>query len=188
MAQLTNTASGVEVRGEIVLAMIKGMGGLGKRLRHVLAEHGLDYPRPDHWYSQDDLLEALEAIAAGGTPFVVFNMGTQVADDAEFPPEIDSIEKALTHLDALHGGGHRVFSGGGHCNAKTGSYAFEKTGERSGAIVCRTPYACDFDRGLIEATVRRFRPQGSWDVTVKHADSLGCRKLGGDGCTYLVGW
>ena len=180
MAPMTMTVSGVEVSGETVLAIIKGMGGFRKRLRHVLAEHGLDKPKPNHWYSQDELLGVFDAIAAGAGPFTIFNMGTRVAEDTELPAGIDSVEKALAQMDAFYRGGHR--------GEKVDGYAFEKTGENSGAIVCKTPYPCDFDRGLIETVAQRSRPRGSRNVTVEHDDSAACRKRGGDRCTYLVRW
>ena len=180
MTELTTTASGTEVSGETVLAMTKGMRGVRKRYRHLLAEHGLDDPKPDRWYSRDELLDVFETLSANVGPFAISDMGARVADDAKFPAEIDSVEKALTQLDAFYRWGHR--------GAKAGSYIFEKTGEDSGTMVCRTPYPCDFDRGLIEAIAQRFRPKGSWNVTAKHEDGAACRKRGGDSCTYIVQW
>ena len=180
MAQLTTTASGIEVSGETVLAMTKGMRGFRKRLRHLLAQRGLDDPKPTRWYSQNDLVDVFEALAASVGPFTIYDMGVQVAHDAEFPPEVDSVERALTHVDAFHRTGHR--------GATAGSYIFEKTGEGSGSMVCKTPYPCDFDRGLIEAVAERFRPEGAWNVTVKHDESAECRRRGADSCTYAVQW
>ena len=179
MALLTTTASGVEVRGEIVLAMVEGMRGFRKRYRHLLAEHGLDDPQPDCWYSQDELLDIFETLSADVGPLAISDMGARVANDAKFPAEIDSAEEALTHLNAFLRSGHR--------GANLGSYVFEKTGEDSGTIVCNTPYPCDFDRGLIEAVALRFRPQGSWNATVRHEEAA-CSKRGGDSCTYVVQW
>ncbi len=180
MTQSTMTVSGVEVNGELVLAMVEGMRGIRKRYRHLLAEYGVDDPRPDCWYSRDELLDIFETISANVGPFVICDMGTRVADDARFPAEIDSVEKALTHAGDFFRDGHR--------GEKVGSYTFEKTGEGSGTMVCKTPYPCDFDRGLIEALALRFRPEGSWNVTVKHEETAACRKQGGDSCSYTVQW
>ena len=180
MTQSTMTVSAVEVSGELVLAMVEGMRGVRKRYRHLLAEYGLDDPKPDRWYSRDELLDVFETLAADAGPFVVFDMGARVADNASFPAEIDSVEEALARADALFQSSHR--------GAEVGSYTFEKTGEGSGTMVCRTPYPCDFDRALIEALALRFRPRESWNVTVKHEETAACRKQGGDSCTYTVQW
>lgn len=180
MAQLTATVSDVEVSGGIVLAMVRGLGGLGKQSRHILAEHGLDRPEPTQWYSHDDLLEVFEAITANAGPFANFNMGTRVADDAEFHAETDSVEEALLQIDAYYRSSHRGTNAGG--------YTFEKTDENSGTIVCNTPYPCDFDRGFVETIVQKYRPQTSWNVTVKHDETAACKKRGGDSCTYVVRW
>ncbi|MEA1951985.1 MAG: hypothetical protein U9N87_11410 [Planctomycetota bacterium] len=180
MAPSTTTASGVEVSGHIALAMIKGMAGIDKRYRHVLAEHELDDPNTDSWYPLVEVLGIFETLSAAAEPFVISDMGTRVGDDAQFPTEIDSVQEAFTQVNAFLRSGHR--------GAGVGSYAFKKTGDNSGTIVCTTPYPCDFDRGFIEAVARRFRPRDSWDVTVVHEDSAPCRKRGGDCCTYFVQW
>ena len=176
----TMTATDNEVSGAIALAMVKGMRGLRKRHRQMLDRHGLDAPNPDQWYPQDDVLAVFEAIAADAELLTYCEMGTQVAHDADFPPEVESIEQALSHADALHRDNHR--------GRQVGSYTFQKTGENTGTILCNTPYPCDFDRGLVEGIARRFRPDGAWNVTVRHDGSAPCRKRGDDGCGFVVAW
>ena len=70
--------------------------------------------------------DVFAALPAGVGPFAIYDMGAQVAHDAKFPPEVDSIERALTQVNAFHRRGHR--------GAKVGSYIFEKTGEDSGTM------------------------------------------------------
>jgi len=180
MAPSTTTTSSVEVSGHIALAMIKGMAGIDKRYRRELEEHGLDDPRTNTWYPLADVLNVFEELAAASEPFVISDMGTRVGDDAKFPPETDSLQKAFAHVDDFLRSGHRGES--------VGSYVFEKTGDNSATIICTTPYPCDFDRGFIEAVARRFRPKDSWDATVVHEVSTSCRKHDGNCCTYIVQW
>ena len=180
MTPSTVTITGTEVSGETVLATTKGMRGLRKRLRNLLAEHGLDAPQPNLWYSQDELLDVFDALADDALPFIFSDMGAQVAHDAEFPEEIDSVQQALAHVDAFHRSHHR--------GSRIGSYAFEKTGERSGTIVCKTPYPCDFDRSFLQAIAQRFRPDRSCDVIVRHAESASCRERGDESYDYVVRW
>jgi hypothetical protein len=180
MAQLAATASDVEVSGDVARAIVKGMHAIGKRFRHALAEHGLDNPDPDCWYSLDALLDVFETLSDNVGPFVISGIGARVADDAKFPAEVDSVEEALTYVDTLLRSSHR--------GADFGSYVFNKMGKDSGRIVSTTQYPCDFDRAFVEAVARRFRPKQSWNVTVQHEESTACRKRGGDCCTYVVKW
>jgi hypothetical protein len=69
-----------------------------------------------------------------------------------------------------------------------GHYSFEKTGPRAANMVCKNPYPCDFDRGIIESAARKFKPADSIILSVTHDDSKPCRKKGHDSCTYIVTW
>ena len=74
-----------------------------------------------------------------------------------------------------------------HRGGEIGHYTFTKTGDKRATMVCRNPYPCDFDRGIVEAMAQRFRPQGSI-VKVQHDSTKPCRKSQSDSCTYLVSW
>ena len=172
--------SGVTVSGETVQMVLEGLGELRKNSRHILSEYGLDRPRADQWYSHEDLTELLGAIASQGGPFTLYNAGMHVADTMAFPPQINSMEKALQWLGSVHERSHR--------GEQMGAYTTEATGMRSATVVSSSFYPCDFDLGLIETTARRFRPSQSRRVSVTHDDSSLCRNNGGDSCTYSVQW
>jgi hypothetical protein len=53
--------------------------------------------------------------------------------------------------------------------------------------VCRNPYPCDFDYGLIYSMGRRFCQKNA-QFTVYHDAELGCRKKGANSCTYHMIW
>jgi len=74
-----------------------------------------------------------------------------------------------------------------HRGGEIGPYDFEKTGDRSGKMICPNPYPCDFDMGIIAAVANKFAPEGTF-VTVKQDDSQPCRNEGADSCTYLISW
>ena len=75
-----------------------------------------------------------------------------------------------------------------HRDGDIGIYGFQSTGPKSAKMVCRNPYPCDFDQGIIEAMAIRFKPQDCPAVSVRHDDSAPCRQNGADSCTYLVTW
>ena len=63
-----------------------------------------------------------------------------------------------------------------HRGGDVGSYDFQSTGPRSAKMVCRNPYPCELDRGIIEAMATRFKPDDSLGVSVRHDDSAPCRQ------------
>lgn len=179
MAQFQAYASGVMVNGQTVLSVVKGMGAFSKTASEILARHGIQAPEPAGWYSQQSWLNAFQEIAKSIGPRTLNQIGQSIPANAKFPPGIDNVEKALTSLDAAYHMNHR--------GGEIGHYKFTKTAERKGVMECRNPYPCDFDRGIIEAVVRRFAPPGSVP-SVTHDASKPCRGKQGDACAFLISW
>jgi hypothetical protein len=145
----------------------------------VLAKQGIVDPQAGEWYSQQAWLDAFRDIAEKTGPATLRTIGRGIPAVALWPPDVDTIDKALASIDVAYHMNHR--------GGEIGHYAFRKTGARSAEVVCDNPYPDDFDMGIIEATAKQFAPRGA-SVTVRHDDSRPCRKLGGDSCTYLVSW
>lgn len=74
-----------------------------------------------------------------------------------------------------------------HRGGEIGNYEYQKTGERSALMICCNPYPCDFDRGIIESMIRRFKPKDSLMPMVDHNQDI-CRKKGDELCKYIVTW
>jgi len=180
MTEFKSFTDGVEVNGETVLSVICAMEGERERALRILASHGIQNPRPGEWYRQQSWLDAFKEIAETGGGDTLFKIGQKIPYNAKFPPSVNTVEKALLSLDAVYHINHR---GGG-----IGSYRFVRTGERSGIMICKNPYPCDFDRGLIEAVIDRFSSGESAAATVRHDDTAPCRRTDADSCTYLVEW
>ncbi len=180
MVQFKAFMPGVEVNGETVLAVVDGMGFFRKRAYEILASNGIIDPVPGKWYSQQAWLNSFRRIADEIGPKTLNNIGLKIPENANFPPDIDSIDKALAGIDVAYHMNHR--------NGEIGHYHYEKTGPRSATLVCENPYPCDFDRGIIEAMSYRFKPKDSLNVKVVHDDSCPCRKQNAESCTYRVSW
>ena len=107
-------------------------------------------------------------------------VGMSVPDNAEFPPDIQTVEDALASLNVAYQMNHR--------GGDIGEYRYESTGERSGKMICRNPYPSDFDYGLIYRLIQKFRTASDGHILVKLDTDAPSRKNGHESCTYLLEW
>jgi hypothetical protein len=180
MAQFKAFSNNVEVNGETVLSVVSGVGVFKKQALEILAKNGINDPKPGQWYSQQSWLNAFKEISEKIGPKSLFSIGKAIPANAKFPPEINTIEKALGAIDIAYHMNHK--------NGEIGHYNFIKTEGNSGKMVCNNPYPCEFDKGIIEAMAQKFKPADSIMAFVEHDDSQPCRKKGAESCTYLVTW
>jgi hypothetical protein len=181
MAQFVARDRNVLVNGETVFSVVDGMGTSRARALQILASVGIPDPKPGAWYPQQAWLDAFKLIAAGMGGTTLYNIGLKIPENARFPPELDSLAKALPAIDIAYHMNHR--------GGEIGHYKFIRTGDRAAKMVCDNPYPCDFDRGIIAAFCVRFKPEGSDSpARLTHDTSSPCRKTGADSCTYLVSW
>jgi len=178
MAQFKAYSPNVEVNGETVLSVVKGMGAFRGTALKILSENQIENPQPGKWYPQVFWLNAFKVISEKVGARTLRSIGLKIPETAKFPPQIDSIETALSVLNVAYNMNHR----GGNI----GKYEFRKTEEKAGNILCQNPYPCDFDEGIIHGTARKFQKDLEF-VKVTHADG-NCRKNGADSCTYKVSW
>ena len=176
MAEYIAFDPNAEVIGQGVVAMV---AALGDSAVLIFAKHGLADIDPDAWYPMQSNLDAFREVSKGDF-FNMVAVGMKTPDVALFPPEIDTVEKALTLLGQAYQMNHR--------GGEIGEYTFTKTGERSGEMVCRNPYPSDFDYGLIYRLVQKFRPTDGEGFKVVRDDSIPNRTTGADACLYRITW
>jgi len=179
MAQFRAFATGVEVNGETVLSVVAGLGEFEEAGRRILAESGIEDPRLGQWYPQQAWLDAFRSIAGRLGPSALRAIGRAIPASAQWPPEVDTLEKALASIDVAYHLNHR--------GGEIGSYHYEPVNYASGKMVCRNPYPSEFDQGLIEAVAQKFAPAGAF-VVVRLDENSPTRKNGADACTYWVSW
>ena len=179
MAQFKAFAPKVEVNGETVLSVVEGMGAFKEVGRKILAEHGLQNAQAGQWYPQQAWLDAFQAIATKVGAGTLTAIGKTIPENAKWPPQVDTLEKALASIDVAYHMNHR--------GGDIGSYKFESTGPKSGKMICRNPYPSEFDQGIISATARKFAPKGTLPM-VKLDETAPTRKKGADACTFLITW
>lgn len=184
----------VEVNGQTILSVVEGLGQFKEMGFNILKENGIVNPQPNKWYGQQAWLNAFKFIAEKLGPFTLRQIGNKIPEHADWPPQIQKIEDALASIDVAYHMNHRkdgkvMFNpANGTMIEGIGHYGFEKTGEKEAKMTLENPYPCEFDKGIVEAVAKRFKPKDSLSVTVKHDDELPCRKKGENACTIIVKW
>jgi predicted hydrocarbon binding protein len=193
MAMFVAVSANAEVNGETVFSIVDGMGVFKARAMDILTKSGIKDPKPGMWFKQQDWLNAFKEISTLLGPNTLFSIGKKIPENAKFPPQIDNIEKAIAAIDVAYHMNHRIDgkvlfdTNTGKMAEGIGHYSFTKISEKEAKMVCPNPYPCDFDRGLIEGTAKKFMKNGSF-VKVTHNDNAKCRKKGADSCEYIVTW
>jgi hypothetical protein len=167
--------AGVQVNGQTIHSFLKASSSYRDAIVRILAENQIADPQPGLWYSQQAWLNAFRAIAEEIGPDALYAIGRNIPDSADWPDDIDTLEKALASIDIAY---HMNHKGGA-----IGHYLFEKKAEGAGIMVCNEPYPCDFDRGIIEAVAAKF----STKFQLTHEDET-CRKTGAACCAYQLSW
>jgi hypothetical protein len=182
MAQFVPFQDGVEVNGQTVLAIVNALeAGQATRFK-ILQKHGIINPHANEWYSQKAWLEAFKEISEELGEYTLFAIGEAIPENAIFPPEIDSLEKALSSIDVAYHINHR---GGEIGHYTLADFNYEN---RRAIMVCNNPYPSEFDKGIISTMVRKFVPSTSFIYDVQLDPAKETRLHGADSCTYIITW
>lgn len=191
MTQFVAFRPDVEVYGAVVLSVVDGMGDFTSTALKILAQHGIKKPQPDQWYPQQNWLDAFKTISEKIGPLTLFAIGKKIPEQVEWPPWMDTIDKALGALDLNYHLHHRINGEplfnpeNGQMTEGIGHYRFTGLkGPNSAEMVCDNPYPSEFDRGIITTLCRRFKPASE----VKLDKSKPTRTEGADSCTYIIEW
>lgn len=193
MTQFVALNTDVEVNGQTVIAIANGLGSMKETGLRILAENGITDPHTDHWYPQQLWLNAFKQISEKVGIKTLHLIGTSIPENANFPPEINDVHKALASIDVAYHMNHRIKNKimfdmkTGKLDEGIGHYHYKKLGEKSVEITCDNPYPCDFDQGIITAMAKKFLPAGT-KIHMDHDEAKGCRKKGGSKCTYIISW
>lgn len=182
MAQFVSFDPAVKVIGNSILLFVNAMD-FGKEERiEILEKHGLANLDANEWYDLQKWLDAFKELSEGIWASTLFIIGKDIPANAKFPPDIDSIEKALYSINIAY----RM----NHTSGDIGSYdvTMFDAAQRKAVMVCRNPYPSDFDRGILAAITERFKPEDSVSTEVKLDLSKESRVNGADSCTYLISW
>jgi hypothetical protein len=190
---------GIEVNGQTVWAIVDGFRAFSMMASEFLlaekigekGQNGVAVVRPDAWYSQEAWLRVFKKIGTSVGEAVLFQIGLSIPRNAKFPPWVIDVHSAVKSIDIAYHMNHRkqgkeMFDpADGTMLEGIGHYGYEGAADGRHIIsVCKNPYPCSFDRGIITTMAQKFAPIAQ----VVHDDSKPCRRKGADNCTYIVTW
>ncbi len=192
IAEFVALEKDIEVNGETVLSVVKGMGIFHDKAYEILERHGIKNPEPGQWYPQQAWLDAFKEISVLVGQNALWEIGKKIPENAQWPPHVKSVPQALGSIDIAYHMNHRkegkvLFDPGtGTMEEGIGHYTFLRQTEREGRVVCDNPYPCSFDMGIIQAAADQFALKD--EIIQFLHDESGCRKNGDKSCTYIVKW
>ena len=130
--------------------------------------------RPDNFVPVQRWLDMLRDIQVEVGPGVVQQVGARIIENAEFPPQFDTVEAVLLALDDIYHLNHR---------GEVGHYIASRRADGAVVVRCETPYPRHFERGLVEGICRNGRAARGRAYRVDYEDG----PPGGDlTCTLTV--
>ena len=181
MAQFIALDKNVEVNGQTILSVVNAMEfGKEERLQ-LLLDIGIN-PEPNKWYSQQTWLDAFKIISEKIGSKTLFIIGKAIPENAIFPPKINNLKKALEAIDVAYHINHR---GGEIGHYKLASFDTEK---KVASMICNNPYPSEFNRGIITAMLRGFKPKGSIYYNVNLDSKNQSINDGVESCSYSITW
>jgi hypothetical protein len=190
---------GIEVSGRSVDGFMKGFAAFRALASKYLLREGVGQAdregfvavSPDGWYPLPGYLRAFRAISLEVSDSIVEALGRAVMQNVYWPPEANTLDGMVRHIDAGYHMHHRR-NGQPLFDARTG-VMYEGIGHYRGQrlapnlfeVRCENPYPCAFDRGLLDGALRRLgRARGSYDIL--HDSAAPCRARGGESCTLRI--
>lgn len=182
MPQFKAISPQAEISGRSLLGILGGLEDSGPsrdEAMALLAKAGVLDPQPEGWYSQQAILTVLGEVAKRWGAESLRNAGRAVPITARFPPEIESLERALLTLDIAYQVNHR--------GGRIGHYACRPIAPRQMELFCDNPYGCELDQGILERLVERHATPGS-RPRIEHAPGTPCRNDGARACIFRIAW
>lgn len=170
----------VEVRGEVVLAILDSMQHISNEALTLLGRQGITDPRPNAWFPLGALLAAFADLVRDKSGTLLFSIGHKIRQNARMPADYDSLTQALSGIDEAYHLNHR--------GGEIGHYLFDEQGRQHVTMISTSLYPCEFDRGVLSGFASASRPLGVDKIYVNHAQDSPCRGAGGASCTYHVTW
>ncbi len=193
MVQFKALQIGIQVNGATIHSILEGLGAFKELSIEYLSASGIDNVKNSHdaWYDQQKWLDAMKLIYNNIGEGALFQIGTKIPSNAEFP-DFYNIKQGLEILEIAYHINHRnkdneilydenrepkMLDG-------IGNYKFVSIDKSTVKMICDNPYPDSFDRGIINAIVRKFNK----NFEIIHDNNSFCRNKGERSCTYIIKW
>jgi hypothetical protein len=182
MAQFQVFTSNSEVSGKMVSAVLKAVPGQEAKIRSMFAQNNIENPEDGKWYAMQDYLNAFQEIFKTFGPSVLFSIGKFLPKNGSFSTPQNSLANAINQMDTFYHEWHR---GGEVGHYRLVSYSNER---KEAKIECKNPYPCYFDRGILTAISKEYKPDGASLINVELDSSRPNRLAGSDVSYYNIVW
>ncbi len=167
--------------GDNIIATVEALGAYSATAYQILAENGITDVKPDEWYPMQAFCSFFEALDRRLGASVFYIVGKTVAVALPLPPEVNTVEKALSRFDLVY----KTYYKG---VAWTEGWKVRISGDQSAQLVFRGPFPDDFVRGLTEGFIRRFAGGSTGRITVKIDAAAPRLDRGENSTTLLASW
>jgi hypothetical protein len=172
---------GATALGAIIATTVEALGVYAATGYRILAENGITDIKPDEWYPMQAFCNFFEAIDIKVGASVYYIIGKKVAATVALPPDLNTVEKALSGFDLVHKTNYKGL-------ALADGWKVQIYGDKSAELVFRGPFPDDFVRGVAEGLVRRFANGSADRVTVRIDAGAPRRDRGESSTTLLANW
>jgi len=142
----------MQVNGAYMMGVIDSLEEV--HVRPFREKHGLTEIDPQQWYPAQQIVDFYADIEKNGNMFDLIAIGMKAVEHVEYPPQVDTLEKALGMATEMHKGGWR--------DGNPGELLVEFIGDRHVRLTFEDlPLPIDLVYGLCYGTIKRFAPSGS---------------------------
>lgn len=168
--------------GQSLLGVARGLSGTGvpwPEVLNLLAQGGIQDPRPENWYPLEPYLRLLHEVEHIYGRSALKAMGRAIPDTSRFPPDLDSMERVLHLLNVAYQVNHR--------GKRIGFYDCLFPAPRQAEVICANPYPCALDEGILERLLERHGTGGP-GTGLTHLPGPECRRKGAVACRFALRW
>ncbi|MCF6242497.1 MAG: hypothetical protein L3J74_14255 [Bacteroidales bacterium] len=173
----------VEVNGQIIENFQNGLPAhLKPKIKEILSTHNLSDANSEVWFLEQDWLNALKKIKEKYGDNMFYDFAYQMQEQVKYQEHINRLELALMFLNMYQHEHHR----GGEVGKYTLT-AFDE-GANKASIECKTVYPDDYNRAIITALSKYFKPEGALVIFVRENQLLPMRSNGDEQTTFNITW
>jgi len=172
-----------ECIGKYPLAFVESAGNVSpvfeRKLRDIMADHGLQDVDEDEWVSLQAVVDTYEETHDEAGPSTMRQAGIENGRVIEWPPEVTTPQDGLAALDDIH---QAAFRGG--TDHPAGRYTYEKVDATTAKVGLSDDYAFpkEIGEGAVKGVVESLADE-SVVVDVQEDDAAA-----GEKAAFVVSW